>query len=602
MNKPFSTRLVAKAELVKRDSDQFKAIAASLQEKYGFEIKPQLDLMYVRSCLVTSGMNANDDIFLRDEMWAARHSPVLKPTNWQHKDKDIIGVVYSVEARDLEGNALDFNQDNPPDVPYEYWTEAVVFKLIHSDRATEIERRAAAGDLFVSMEAWFDDYSYALVKDNEPAKIIARNDNTSFLDGHLRANGGTGRYENVKIGRALKNITFGGFGFVDVPANKRSVIDSVISDIEFESVPSVSSETNGELEKLITSLFAEEQEIDMNKSVASDAGAAQPATVDKDAIAKAVAEALEAREAAKAAVEAESKAKAQAAELEKTSAANAAKVVALETAAKEHEGKTTAALALAKAREGALDEVVKALAGATNDTPPEIAAIDSAKDGDAAFTAKIAWIQKSLSSKVAPMVKELTDLKAELATAASALREQEVKALLKDALTEEEVNTLVKAALAKSDADYAEWLAEKELFVERIKSAKAPPFMKKDEKADKKEDMKEDCSKAGMTAAINELVKLRKGANAGEINSGVNAAGLRRPKDKIAGAENTDEKSILDGAKKEEKVDLAAAKGGDANKEEENGFRALANSLVGNGSKKSSDRPAKAKAAFDPVE
>lgn len=597
MNKPFKTSLVAKAELIERNSDKFKAVAASIQEKYGFKLEPQLDLMYVRSCLVTTGMNANDDIFLREEMWEARHTPVMKPANWQHKDKDIVGVVYSVEARDLDGKVLDFNQEKAPDVPYEYWTEAVVFKLVHNERASEIEDRAAKGNLFVSMEAWFDDYSYALIRDNEPAKIIARNDNTSFLDTHLRANGGSGKYENVRIGRALKNITFGGYGFVDVPANKRSVIDSVISNIEPGSIPTVSQETDGELEKLINSLFTEEQEIDMTKVTATEMGAEGSPAVDPEAIAKAVAAALEAKEAAKAAVEAEEKAKAKAAALEKTSAENAAKVIALEDAVKASETKATAFAASIVEGYKAIDEIVKALAGATSDTPPEIAAIDAAKDGDAAFTAKIAWIQKSLSSKVAPMVKELADLKAELATAAGALREQEVTALLKDHLSEDEVKILVVAAAKKSDAEYAEWLAEKELFIERIKGAKAPPFVKKDEKETKKKEEKDGAP--CMAAAIQALVELRKNSNAKEINSGVGSGALKNPRYKIAGEEAAQD--VLDGAKKEEKVELAAAKGGN-DSEEENPFRSLAASLVGAGSDKKTNRPARAKAAFDPID
>jgi hypothetical protein len=218
--------------------------------------------------------------------------------------------------------------------------------------------------------------------------------------------------------------------------------------------------------------------------------------------------------------------------------------------------------------------------------------------GDATFNAKIAWIQKSLSSKVAPMVKELADLKAELATAASALREQEVTALLKDHLSEDEVKTLVAAAAKKSDAEYAEWLAEKELFIERIKGAKAPPFVKKDEKDAKKKEEKDGAP--CMAAAIQALVELRKNANAKEINSGVGAGALKNPRFKIAGGEEAAQE-VLDNAKPEEKVELAAAKGGD-DSEKENPFRSLAASLVGAGSDKKTNRPAKAKAAFDPIE
>ncbi len=597
MNKPFKTELIARAELVERNSDKFKAIATSIEEKYGFKLQPQIDLMYVRSCLVTSGMNANDDVFLRDEMWNARHTPVMKPANWQHKDKDIIGVVYSVEARDLDGNILDFNQEKAPTVPFEFWTEAVVFKLIHGERATEIEERSAKANLFVSMEAWFDDYNYTLIKDNEPAKIIARTDNTAFLDAHLRVNGGSGRYENVKLGRALKNITFGGYGFVDVPANKRSVIDSVISNIETNSIQIASDEASGELGKLIDDLFTEEQEIDMTKAVATEAGAGGSPTVDPDAIAKAVAEALAARETAKLAAEAEEKAKARAAALEKTAAEDAARVIALQTEVKTAEGKATTALDLVKSYNAGVDEVVKALAGATSDTPPEISAIDNANSADALFAAKIAWIKNSAATRIAPMAKELADLKKDVAEAAAVLREQEVTALLKDHLTEDEVKTLVAVAAKKSDAEYDEWLKEKELFIERIKGAKAPPFPKKGEKPADKEAKKEDAP--CMASAIEELVKLRRGANAKEIVSGVGSGALKNPRFKIAGEETAED--VLDGAKEEEKVDLAAAKGGNDIKEE-NGFRSLAESLVGNSSGKKTNRLANAKAAFDPVE
>lgn len=590
MSKKFLTHIIAKADLVDRDSDQFKAIASTVQEKYGFEIKPQVDLMYVRSCLVTTGMNGNDDVFLKDEMWKARHTPVMKPANWQHKDKDIVGVIYSVEARDLNGNVLDLNNDTPPDVPYEYWTEAVIFKLIHSDRATEIEERAAKGNLFVSMEAWFDDYDYVILNDSALAQVVARNENTSFLDSHLRINKGTGKYHDSKLGRGLRGITFGGYGFVDVPANKRSVIDSVISTIEREVVQDVDSK----LDDLITNLFKETEEIDMNKVTASEASEGNDKVLDPQAVAKAVADALEAREAAKVAAEAEKVAKAKAAEFEKTAAANAEKVVSLEAAFKDAEAKSVANLEVLKTHAAALDEVVTALAGATSDTPPEISKIDAATgsdSGDAVFNAKIAWIKNSIASKIEPMAKELADFKVSLAEAAAALREQEVISLLKDYLSEDEVKAMVAVASKKTEADYAEWRAEKELFIERIKGAKAP---KADKKEDKSADKKEDSKEGGCMAAIfNQLATLRRGANAQEIKSGVGSGALKNPRFKIAGGEE-----ILDGVKPEEKMDLSAAKGGDE-AEAENPYRSLATMLVNN---VSSEKPAKAKAHFDPVE
>src|SRR6185436_8942860 len=55
---------------------------------------------------------------------------------------------------------------------------------------------------------------------------------TAYLDKHLRACGGGGKFidpdsgNEMRIGRVLRSITFGGCGLVDHPANKRSVITS----------------------------------------------------------------------------------------------------------------------------------------------------------------------------------------------------------------------------------------------------------------------------------------------------------------------------------------------------------------------------------------
>src|SRR5689334_5727353 len=154
----YKTAVIAKANLIKPKSEAFKTVASSLKDKYGFDLKPQMDLLYLESCLVSAGtragVNDNDDIFTREEAWAARHTPVLKPFNWQHHDKDIVGVIYTVQARDLNGNVLDISSENVPETDFDLWTEAVIFRLIHPDRANEIETRSKANDLFVSMEAW----------------------------------------------------------------------------------------------------------------------------------------------------------------------------------------------------------------------------------------------------------------------------------------------------------------------------------------------------------------------------------------------------------------------------------------------------------------
>ena len=262
----YRTTLTAKAELLKPNTDEFKSVASTIKDRYGFELKPQMDLLYVRSCLVSAGssvgVNDNDDIFTREEVWAARHTPVLKPFNWQHEDKDIVGVMYTVQARDLNGEVLDINDETVPDCDFDLYVEAAIFRLIHEDRAAEIEARSRANNLFVSMEAWFDDYSYGLfnAEDQSLARTVARNEKTSFLDKCLRANSGAGVYrdpennQDMRIGRVLRSITFGGCGFVDRPANKRSVIEATEPMNSF-------AEQDSEIERLLKMVLDSQGEV-----------------------------------------------------------------------------------------------------------------------------------------------------------------------------------------------------------------------------------------------------------------------------------------------------------------------------------------------------
>ena len=75
------------------------------------------------------------------------------------------------------------------------------------------------------MECFFSGFDYGLMnKTNGSFQILPRNEETSFLTKHLRSYGGFGEYEDHKIGRVLKNITFSGKGFVDKPANPESII------------------------------------------------------------------------------------------------------------------------------------------------------------------------------------------------------------------------------------------------------------------------------------------------------------------------------------------------------------------------------------------
>jgi hypothetical protein len=624
----YKTQLLAKATLLKPKSEAFKTVASSLKDKYGFDLKPQMDLLYLESCLVSAGVRAgvndNDDIFTREECWAARHTPVLKPFNWQHQDKDIVGVIYTVQARDLNGNVLDINSEAVPDADFDLWTEAVIFRLIHADRAREVEARAKANDLFVSMEAWFDDYSYGLYSNNGLSKIVARNEKTAFLDKHLRAAGGVGKYhdpesgQDMRIGRVLRSITFGGCGLVDHPANKRSIITSVdvMSNIDEQD------EIELFLQKVLESEAHPSQELavmNTQANVQPDVKTAINSVLDErdQVAAKAAAEkALQARAAT---AEATSK------ELE---AKNAELNKALEVKSQEVKSLNDQTAAYDAAVKKLVEEHVTA--GATNDVPPEIAKIDAAKTGAEAFNAKIAWIQNSLAS-LRTRAARATELEGKLAEAEAVVREQDVRSLLGEVMSEEAVETFVAHAATLDAETYSHWRDEKELMVIEIAKAKMtctedeeeeaapaekgkkmpfPPKKGKEAKAanpfkallEKYHSESQADSDTSKVTNGDPLINFPAGPG---INSGVNSGQLKTPRHKIAGsAAGNDPSKALDSAKPKNGVSLAGATQAGGEGEGVNPFRVLAG-LVTDSKQESEDsetEPKAKKPGFDPVQ
>lgn len=593
----------AKAEVIRANSDRFKAVAESLQTKHGFELQPQIDLLYVQSCLVTAGANDNDDLFLRDELWRARSTPVLKPSNWQHQDKDILGVIYSVEARDLDGNTIPFDRDETPDTDFELITEAVVFKLIHADKAEEIAKRAEAGSLFVSMEAWFDDYDYAfLTSGGAVDKVVARGNDTGFLDTHLKANRGTGVYDGQKVVRALKNITFGGQGFVDIPANKRSDIFKVANLEAAASEEAASS--NDRVVDLLTRLVSHEGSEQQEKEyVLMTAEAQKNDGNPKEVIASTVNEVLDKREAAQASKQEKEALKAEAATLRDEKDTLSTQASGFEKQVEEQKKTIASVEARVNEQTEALDGLVEALAGATGDTPPEISKIDAATGvkgdgaGEAVFSAKIAWIQSSVASLIEKAAKA-EELEKEIAVAVQAVRASEIRETFAGVLQDAEIEQFVTMGSAISDdSEYEAWIAEKKFFAEALKGqATTPDFKKKlDEK--KKEDKKSDA--AEIFAALIERRKsdgmegfLQPGGLG--IESGARGPFPDTPRFKIAGSAD-DADTTLENVEPQDGINLAGASNSD-DSDEENPFRVLAHSVTD--APKSEEEK---KADFDPA-
>lgn len=182
------------------------------------------DLFYTKSILVSTNWNKNDDVFDRVEVWSARHTPTHKPTNLEHDEKRLVGHITDVWAIDNEGNVI---PDNTPidDLPnlYHLVNGAVIYTnwqdQEYKDRTAALINEIQGGTKFVSMEALFSNFNYAVVTPEEEFRVVARCEETAFLTKHLRAYGGKGEFDGCKVGRLLRNITFSGKGYVDNPAN-----------------------------------------------------------------------------------------------------------------------------------------------------------------------------------------------------------------------------------------------------------------------------------------------------------------------------------------------------------------------------------------------
>lgn len=198
-----------------------KADTNSVKDLIGID---QPDLALVVSILVSTGWNLNDDVFVANELWPARMTPIHKPMNDEHDETVILGHIVKSKAIDKSGNEItDLGDLSSFDIE----VAGVLYKSLPKlkEKITKIIDKANSGEMFVSMECWFNDFAYAFSnKTTGATKVVARDESTSFLTKHLRVYGGTGEFQGFKIGRVLKNIVFGGQGFVENPANPESVI------------------------------------------------------------------------------------------------------------------------------------------------------------------------------------------------------------------------------------------------------------------------------------------------------------------------------------------------------------------------------------------
>ena len=242
------------------EQESMKLIASEASEN-----KDQIDLFYLESVLVSTGWNKNDDVFDPKETFAARTTPEDKPFNFMHNEKDIIGHITGNRVVDFQGNAIAEETENPP-TEFNILTTAVIYKewsdVDQRQRIQKILAEIEEGEWFVSMECLFPNFDYALVDKTGGTRVVPREESSAFLTKHLRSYGGSGKYEDYRVGRLLRNLSFSGKGLVSKPANPRSVIlegnrffDE--SEAQILTISSIKENDMSDLDKQIDDLRSE---------------------------------------------------------------------------------------------------------------------------------------------------------------------------------------------------------------------------------------------------------------------------------------------------------------------------------------------------------
>jgi uncharacterized coiled-coil protein SlyX len=291
------------------EQESMKLMASEASE--ASENKDQIDLFYLESVLVSTGWNKNDDVFDPKETFAARTTPEDKPFNFMHNEKDIIGHITGNRVVDFQGNAIAEEVENPP-TEFNILTTAVIYKewsdVDQRQRIQKILAEIEEGKWFVSMECLFPNFDYALVDKDGGTRVVPREESSAFLTKHLRSYGGSGKYEDYRVGRLLRNLSFSGKGLVSKPANPRSVIlegnrffDE--SEAQILTISSIKENDMSDLDKQIEDLRTELAEAkSANEALKEKVVAEQQAEFESkiqalEATIAEQAEALEAKEA-----------------------------------------------------------------------------------------------------------------------------------------------------------------------------------------------------------------------------------------------------------------------------------------------------------------
>lgn len=417
----------------------------------------QIDLHYLKSVLVSTGWNKNDDVFDPAQTWAAKNTPEDKQFNFMHNENDIIGHITGSYVVDRNGNKILSEESEIPE-EFDIITEAVLYNSWTNPENRERMRKIIAeieeGKWFVSMECLFAGFDYSVIDKEGKTKIVARNEESAFLTKHLKAYGGTGEYEGYRIGRSLRDISFSGKGLVSKPANPRSVILDSSKAFSVTLDNNNSNVSKGDINMSDNNL--EKQLADLQSELASSKEETQTVKTEAETVTKEFAEKVSVLENT-------------IAEKDLALQSSAEKIASLEAAISEKEQKLnelSAAMDEMKKKEKDRMRKEKLVMAGFEDAEAEESINLYDALSDEAFEAVVAAMKKKWGAMKDKMMKEEKKEMASEATVASEAteaKEEVTEELFEEVKTTEA--TLVDASdvqdeLATTRASVAQWLEQ----------------------------------------------------------------------------------------------------------------------------------------------
>jgi hypothetical protein len=199
------------------------------------------DLTYVRFVLASEHENKNADYFSRTEMIQAYRTAANKPFNVEHNLEEdqsyisralfnqtkntIIGHTVDYALATKDGNIISeddidkLEQDDNPvrakEETLDIVASAVLYNMYFPKTVADIVEMSEAGEMFVSMEAWFKGHD--MLVGDEIVELDSTN--ASLVDDWNAGKVVGGR----RVSRVLRQVLFGGVAATSTPANVGSL-------------------------------------------------------------------------------------------------------------------------------------------------------------------------------------------------------------------------------------------------------------------------------------------------------------------------------------------------------------------------------------------